>query len=272
MNASKLFEMELRIRSRLTGGLQGLKKDVTGLAFEELREYIPGDPLRSVHQGASFRVGREMVAMRIPDRKVEIVCIVDTTPSMYFGGTRAKKFDVAKGLFVVGAEVAREHQARFSLRYRASLDTRAYLAEYPIRSSSPKVVAKQFSQFVGSLSHVETDTTFDLAKAFESLVRRGKQQTLLVVVVSDFLFEANYADVLARLVAEKHTVVGVAILDSAEIALPQLSCGALRVRDSETGVSALIARSPEHYLEAHKQLWANARASFEVMQPEGGSS
>ncbi|KKU78540.1 MAG: hypothetical protein UY04_C0034G0007 [Parcubacteria group bacterium GW2011_GWA2_47_7] len=268
MNHKSLFEVETSIRSRLSGGLKGSRKDVSGLEFEEVREFDLGDLESSLHLGASARAGRDMVVVRIPDRRVEITLVIDTTASMFFGALGATKYDAALRMLLVAAQVAKENQAKLTIRYHAGTPSRTYLSEFPIRPGTTDGVKKQFAKFVNSLSEDSRARTFDLREALQSLVLRGKHQTLLVVVVSDFLYTADYEESLRALLLKKNTVVGVATLDSAEIALPSLRLGAFRVTDSETGATALMARSPNHYLDAHRALWTNLRATLEVVHLE----
>jgi uncharacterized protein (DUF58 family) len=257
------------IRSRLSGGLAGARKDIGGLEFEELREFEPGDPLTAINHEISLRQGREMVVMRMPDRRAELILLVDTTPSMVFGAEGEKKLDQAEALLIAASHVAREYQARLSIRYASVKAGKNYLSELPVRQVSERGIQKEFAQFTQMAFGRAGQSTFDVKRALQELTREGKRRTLAVVIVSDFLYPADYAEELEKLKADRHTIIGAATLNSAEIALPSLSFGALRVRDSETGVSALLARSPEHFFDAHMALWKTLRLPLEVVQPQG---
>lgn len=268
---SKKFPIRISslIRSRLSGGLAGARKDIGGLEFEELREFEVGDPLTAINHEISLRQGRDMVALRMPDRRAELILLIDTTPSMVFGAEGEKKLQQAEELLVLAAVIAREYQARLTIRYHALKTGKKYLSEFPVMQFSERGIQKEFAKFTQIAFREDQLQTFDVKQALQELALEGKRRTLAVVIVSDFLYPADYGEELCKLKADRHTVIGAATLSSAEIALPSLSFGALRVRDSETGVSALLARSPEHFFDTHTALWKTLRLPLEVMQPQG---
>jgi uncharacterized protein (DUF58 family) len=84
-------------------------------------------------------------------------------------------------------------------------------------------------------AHAETGTTRlrDLLESAAALIKR--RSTLFVV--SDFISEPGWTRPLA-LLAQRHEVVAVRLLDPLELDLPDL--GLLTIRDSETGEQLLV--------------------------------
>lgn len=260
--AEKFFEFKKTVRSRFFAAMPGQKGDLSGAEFEAVRPYEPGDPVSAVNHAASALHGTLMVSIKRPGRELQMVFLFDTTSSMLLGKGDTGKCSVARRFFRAGAEAAKDHQASFVLLH--ALDSsKGGFSEYPMHEGSPEYLEKQFAEFLAQ--HAGKEGAFDLAKAFALLERRGVSRTLFVAVVSDFLFPADYGDSLKKFLTGDHHVVGAAVLDPAEREIPKLSFGALRVRDSETGVSALIARPPAHYLDQHKALWNKHRATLEVV-------
>lgn len=258
MQARELLEFKSFVSSRLFGGLPGVVQELAGVEFDELKVYEPGDSPLDINHLASLQHGRLFVTIRLPDRELEIVFVFDTSRSLAMSRT---KVQTLRELFLVGCEIALEYQALITVAKQEN----SQFAEQPFRQGSRRSMEIEIDNFVDLCIVGGSERDFDLAKAFNKLAQRGKSRTLFAVVVSDFLYPPDYGDALGKFLAGGHHAVGAAILDPVEKEIPKSLCGALRVRDSETGVSAFIARPPVHYLDQHKALWSKHRATLEVV-------
>src|SRR5438552_2857651 len=67
----------------------------TGIAFEEVREYQPGDDIRSIDWNVTARMGHPFVKRFIEERELTVMLLVDTSASQQFGTLFQQKREVA---------------------------------------------------------------------------------------------------------------------------------------------------------------------------------
>ena len=85
------FKFEKLVRSAISGEFDGLRFGGGGLEFDHLRPKEPDDSPRAINRKASFRYGEKIVNVRIPERELEVVLVVDSTDSTKFGSTVCSK-------------------------------------------------------------------------------------------------------------------------------------------------------------------------------------
>src|ERR1051325_7172483 len=66
-----------------------------GMDFEELREYVPGDDVRSIDWNVTNRMGRPFVKRYREERELAVVLAVDVSASSTFGSLRRTKREFA---------------------------------------------------------------------------------------------------------------------------------------------------------------------------------
>jgi uncharacterized protein (DUF58 family) len=75
----------------LLAGRHGSRIRGRGLAFEELRQYLPGDDIRTIDWRVTARVGKPFVRVFAEDKDRPALLIVDQRVNMFFGSRRAMK-------------------------------------------------------------------------------------------------------------------------------------------------------------------------------------
>src|SRR6202140_3767992 len=89
----------LQIRSRravedLFGGDYKSVFKGSGIAFEEVREYQPGDEIRSIDWNVTARMGHPFIKRFVEERELTVVLLMDASASMAFGSVLQSKRDV----------------------------------------------------------------------------------------------------------------------------------------------------------------------------------
>lgn len=94
----RVYPSEVRLRSlvapRRTQPLTGSRRSRArgeGVEYADVREYVPGDPLRRIHWRASARRGRLYVTERHPERNADVVLLVDGSAELR--GRRGSSLD-----------------------------------------------------------------------------------------------------------------------------------------------------------------------------------
>src|SRR5688572_30302846 len=93
----------LQIRARravedLLGGEYHSVFKGTGIAFEEVREYLPGDDVRAIDWNVTARMGHPFIKRYVEERELTVLLALDASGSNQFGTRRQQKRDVAAEL------------------------------------------------------------------------------------------------------------------------------------------------------------------------------
>ena len=192
-----------------------------GVEFAEVREYQPGDDVRTIDWNVTARLGSAYVKRYLEERELTVVFVVDRSASGEFGSVRRTKAELATEICAVLALAA----ARNNDRVGAVLFTdriELYIEPAKGRRHSLRVISDLLS-----CTPAGTGTGLENALAtLESTLRRRA----VIFILSDFL-AFDYETVLARL-ARRHDVVGLHLVDPRERELPV--AGVVTLWDPET--------------------------------------
>ncbi|AOF93290.1 DUF58 domain-containing protein [Sinorhizobium sp. RAC02] len=92
------FVQKYRSHQQLAGRMQSSMRG-RGLTFEELRDYLPGDDIRSIDWRVTARTNKPVVRVYSEEKERPALIVVDQRINMFFGSRRAMKS-------VAAAEVA----------------------------------------------------------------------------------------------------------------------------------------------------------------------
>src|SRR5256886_367677 len=87
----------------------------TGIAFEEVREYQPGDDIRAIDWNVTARMGHPFIKRFIEERELTVMLVVDCSGSNRFGTRVQQKREVAAELAAVLAFSAISNNDRVGL-------------------------------------------------------------------------------------------------------------------------------------------------------------
>ncbi|GDY13073.1 hypothetical protein LBMAG53_19510 [Planctomycetota bacterium] len=228
----------------------------TGLEFDEVREYAPGDDVRAIDWNVTARAGRPFVKVFREERELTILLLVDVSGSMRFGAIpgvspRAKLALAAEAAAVV-AITALKNRDRIGL-VRFSERTDLHLPPRRGRSHALRLVREV-------LSAQPSLGPTGLAHVLDELTLVAKRRAVCFLV-SDFLFadpaeEQRFADRLTR-TSRRHDIIGLRIADPAEATLP--GAGApLALVDPETGAELTVSTGTRERA-AYARAWRDAR-------------
>src|ERR1044071_5187774 len=72
-----------------------------GVAFEEVREYQPGDDVRAIDWNVTARMGHPFIKRFAEERELTVMLLVDASASQQFGSGRQTKRDIASELAAI---------------------------------------------------------------------------------------------------------------------------------------------------------------------------
>lgn len=200
-----------------------------GLELDELRQYQPGDDFRSVDWKTTAKTGKLHVRIKLVDKRVTIIFLVDKSRSEKFGTFFHTKEEIQLGILATLVSAASETGNEIGfVTFTDKIET--YI--------QPKAGEKEALKNIRNiLFETPSGNSTDLNTAF-TFVNQKITRPSLVFILSDFLAPYNYERSLKTLSC-LHEVIPIIVSDRTEISLPD-SRGFLTVKDMETGAVKLL--------------------------------
>jgi uncharacterized protein (DUF58 family) len=219
----KLIELRTRglVNSLFTGEYRSTFKG-QGMEFSEVREYQPGDEVRTIDWNVTARMRRPFVKRYIEERELTVMIAVDLSGSERFGTVRRFKSELATELAAVLAMSA----VRNNDRVGVVLFTDRIEYVLPPRKGRKHVL--RILRDILTFEPVGRGT--DIAGVTNHLARTLAQKTI-IFLISDF--DAPDIERPLKILAQRHDVVAVTVEDPSERELPNV--GLARFVDPETG-------------------------------------
>jgi uncharacterized protein (DUF58 family) len=219
----KLLELRTRglVNSLFTGEYRSVFKG-QGMEFAEVREYQPGDEVRSIDWNVTARMQRPYVKRYIEERELTLMLAVDVSGSERFGTRRRFKGEVASELAAVLAMAAIRNNDRVgTVMFTDRI-------EHVVPPRKGRRHALRLIRDILAFEPVGRGT--DIGGATE-YINKMLTHKAIIFLVSDFL-GADIEHQL-KLLAQRHDVVAVTVEDPSERQLPDI--GLVRFVDPETG-------------------------------------
>jgi uncharacterized protein (DUF58 family) len=219
-----------------------------GLAFREVRQYQPGDDVRTIDWNVSARMNDAYVKVFVEEREMTVMLLVDLSRSEQFGSRRASKSRVAAEVAALCAFSAIKNNDRVGL----ILATDAIEKIVP-----PKKGRKHVMRVVREILGAEPERSgTNLKIALETLYRVARRRSV-AFVLSDF-FDEGYDRALA-LTAARHDVIPVLLVDPRDEEL--VDVGLATFEDLETGESVVVDTSDPMVRAHYAAHMRNTRAT-----------
>lgn len=229
----RIRRLEITTRKVVSSVLSGQYHSVfkgRGMAFSEVRQYQPGDEVRTIDWNVTARMNDAYVKVFTEERELTVMLLVDVSASGSFGSGERSKGELA-------AEVA----AQIAFSAIANND-RVGLILFSDRIEKVVPPRKGKSHVLRLVTDILTTkpagTGTDIGEALTYLSHVAKRKTV-AFLVSDFL-DTDYEKGL-RIVGRKHDLVPVVVNDPFEDKFPAL--GLVDLEDPETGERMLIDTS-----------------------------
>lgn len=200
-----------------------------GIEFSQVREYQPGDDIRTIDWNVTARHGSPFVKEFVEERDLTIIIAVDVSGSMAFGSVDWRKADIAAELAAVFAFSAVQNADRVGLLLFSD-SVRTFI---PPRRGHAHAQVIVRSVVDAAMRGCEGNADVEHAAMF---LDRVNVHRAVLIVISDFL-DLNFERPLKRL-GRRHDVVAIGVFDPREERFP--SRGLARLRDLETGEERLV--------------------------------
>jgi uncharacterized protein (DUF58 family) len=212
-----------------------------GLEFSEVREYQSGDSFRQIDWNVSARMGTPYIKKFEETRELNVLFLVDSSASTLFGTKHFLKSEFITEITAVLSFSALSNNDKVGLL----LFTNEIEKYIPPRKG--KKTALRILRDILFFQPKYNKT--DIKKAVEYIYRLTKKRSI-IFIISDF-HDEGYAESL-KLLARKHDVIALRVLDSAEITLPK--AGILHLQDPETGSAIVVNTSIKKIREKYRTM------------------
>jgi uncharacterized protein (DUF58 family) len=242
--AKKIRLIEIATRRAVNDTLAGEYHSVfkgRGMEFDEVREYFPGDDVRTIDWNVTARTGKPHVKRFVEERELTVLLIVDLSGSGAFGSKGQLKNEVAAELCALLAFSAIKNNDKVGV---------VAFTDRVEKFIPPKKGASHVLRVVRDLLKLEPQGRgTNLAAALEFVGRIARRRAI-VFLISDFLAH-EYLKPL-RLVAARHDLVAIALADPREQELPDV--GLVELEDPETGERVTLDTSSDGVRRRFKAL------------------
>jgi uncharacterized protein (DUF58 family) len=240
----RMRQLEIRTRRLVNDSLAGQYHSVfkgRGMDFDEVREYVPGDEVRTIDWNVTARTGHPFVKKFTEERELTMLLVVDVSASGNFGSAPQSKRELAAEIASVLAFSAIRNSDKVGLILYTDR-----VEEY----IPPKKGRRHVLRLVREILFHQprgrgTDTVKALDFANHILHRRA-----IAFLISDFQSSEEPELALENLrramrqTNRRHDLVALHIQDAREKTLPDV--GVLAIQDAETDeVVELDTADPE---------------------------
>ena len=229
-----------------------------GMAFSEVREYQPGDDVRSIDWNVTARLNKPYIKVFEEERELTVMLLVDVSGSRNFGTLSQMKRDMM-------AEVA----ATLAFSTIANNDKVGVIffsdkVEKFIPAKKGKTHVLHIIRELLSLEPSSTGT--DMAQALQYFANAQKRHCT-VFLISDFIGIENLEKPL-MIASNRHEVNAIQIYDRRDTELPNL--GLVQFRDAETGEDIWVDTSLKTIREEYAMAWTRNQNQIEQILTRTG--
>ncbi|UCF06873.1 MAG: DUF58 domain-containing protein [bacterium] len=228
--AKKIRIIQITTRKVINDVLAGEYESVfkgRGMEFDEVREYMPGDDVRTIDWNVTARTGHPYVKRFVEERELTVIFIVDLSASGEFGSVDKLKNEVAAEFCALLAFSAVKNNDKVGL---------IVFTDQVEMFIPPKKGTSHVLRVIRELLNFKPrQAQTDIVGALDFLGKVTSKKAV-VFLVSDF--QAEGFEKTMRVISKRHDLVAVTIVDPREVRLP--NAGLIELEDAETGEIVLI--------------------------------
>ena len=211
-----------------------------GIEFAEVREYYPGDDIRSIDWNVTARTGNPFIKVFHEERELTVIFAVDVSSSFHFGSGEKLKSEIAAELCALLAFSAVQNNDKIGLLIFSD-KVEKYI---PIKKGKQHVL-----RVVREILYYEPESKgTDLRLGIETLNRMLTRRAV-IFLISDFIDE-GYEKPL-KILARYHDVIAINIFDPRERDMPDV--GFIALEDAETGKSVFINTKSHNFRDRYRK-------------------
>jgi len=251
----KIRRIELRTRRLVNSMFAGQYHSVfkgRGMNFEEVREYAPGDEIRSIDWNVTARMNAPYIKKYTEERELTVMLLVDVSASGIFGSVQLSKRELAAEVASILAFSAINNNDKVGL----ILFTDRIELFIP-----PKKGRLHTLRLIREMLYFEPEGRgTDLAGALDYLNLVVSRRSV-VFMISDFLAPDFIKSLTVS--SKRHDLVAMPVIDKGESELPNV--GIITLEDAETGAQIDVNTSSKAVRRALREINEDRLADLEYL-------
>ena len=238
-----------------------------GMAFSEVREYQPGDDVRSIDWNVTARMNRPYIKIYEEERELTVMLLVDVSGSRNFGSVSQMKRDSMAEVAATLAFSTIENNDKVGV---------IFFSDRVEKFIPPKKGKSHVLHIIRELLSFEPDHTgTDINAALEFLINAQKRRctAFLISDLMDNAFAKTNAKAKANatpvvIASRKHDLNAIQIYDRRDAELPDV--GLLKVKDPESGARVWADTSLASVRQTYAKAWRDQQEALETLYSKTG--
>lgn len=212
-----------------------------GMAFSDVREYMPGDDIRSIDWNVTARFNNAFVKVFEEERELTVILLVDVSASENFGTHTQFKKDLVTELCAVLAFSAIQNNDKIGIIFFSDK-----IEKFIPPKKGKTHILYIIRELIGFKPEHKRTNIGDALRYVSNAIKKKS----IVFVISDFA-DRNFEDAL-KFTRKRHDVVALHIYDIREMELP--NAGIIRLQQAETGEIMEVDSANVSVRNRYKQL------------------
>ncbi len=242
-----------------------------GMAFSEVREYQPGDDVRSIDWNVTARMNRPYIKIYEEERELTVMLLVDVSGSRNFGTVSQMKRDTTAEVAATLAFSTIENNDKVGV---------IFFSDQVEKFIPPKKGKSHVLHIIRELLSFEPEHNGTDINAALQFLTNAQKRRCTAFLISDLMdpklvesrktkdrFAQSHVDPVV-IASRKHDLNAIQIYDRRDAELPDV--GLLKVRDPETGARVWVDTSVSAVRNAYGQSWKDQQAALEDMYNKTG--
>ena len=237
-----------------------------GMAFSEVREYQPGDDVRSIDWNVTARMNRPHIKVYEEKRELTVMLLVDVSGSRNFGSVSQMKRDTMAEVAATLAFSTIENNDKVGV---------IFFSDQIEKFIPPKKGKSHVLHIIRELLSFEPQHTGTDINAALQFLTNAQKRRCTAFLISDLI--GAYPQPLPKgkgvtdpvtIASRKHDLSAIQIYDRRDAEMPNV--GLLKVRDPETGARVWVDTSLSSVRNAYAQAWRDQQAALETIYTKTG--
>ncbi len=237
-----------------------------GMAFSEVREYQPGDDVRSIDWNVTARMNRPYIKVYEEERELTVMLLVDVSGSRNFGTISQMKRDTTAEVAATLAFSTIENNDKVGV---------IFFSDQVEKFIPPKKGKSHVLHIIRELLSFEPEHTGTNINAALQYLTNAQKRRCTAFLISDFM-DRQFSATPAKkgevapvvIAARKHDLSAIQIYDRRDAEMPNV--GLLKVRDPETGKRVWADTALTDVRNAYAQAWHDQQADLETIYTKTG--
>jgi uncharacterized protein (DUF58 family) len=248
----KVRQIEVRTNRLVNDSLAGSYQSVfkgRGMNFDEVREYVPGDDIRTIDWNVTARTGIPHIKKFTEERELTIMLMIDISGSGEFGSSTSSKRELMAEIGSVLAFSAVRNSDKVGL---------VLFTDTPELYIPPKKGRGHILRIIREILYFKPKGVKTDVKGVLDFVNRVIKRKCVSFLISDFALPGEFEEELKilqpklQITNRRHDLISLMVSDPREYELPDV--GWITLEDAESGEQVEVNTSDRQVREEYNTI------------------